>query len=62
MNNIKNKMMKYWNDESAQGTTEYILVLVVVVALAFVFKERITQIVGDKLGQIGGDIGGFNSK
>ena len=30
-----------WNDESGQGATEYILLLVVVVGLALVFKDKI---------------------
>lgn len=51
-----------WNDESGQGATEYILLLVIVVALAFVFKDRIMSIVQGKLEQLGGDIGGFSSK
>jgi Flp pilus assembly pilin Flp len=52
---------KLWNDESGQGATEYILLLVVVVALAMVFKQRIMAIVGDKLTELAGSIGSFNS-
>jgi len=51
-----------WKDESGQGATEYILLLVVVVAVALVFKERIMGIVKEKLGQLAGDIGGFTSQ
>ena len=50
-----------WSDESGQGATEYILLLVVVVALAMVFKQRIMGIVQEKLGDIGTAIGGFNT-
>lgn len=56
---IKNAVRNMWNDESAQGTSEYILVLVVVIAVAFIFKDKITQIVTDKMGEIGGKIGSF---
>lgn len=49
-------------DESGQGATEYILLLVVVVGLAMVFKGKIMTIVEEKLGAIGTDIGGFTSQ
>jgi len=49
-----------WNDESGQGATEYILLLVVVVALVMIFRPQIEQIVGDKLGQLSNTISGFN--
>lgn len=48
-------------DESGQGATEYILLLVVVVALAMVFKGEIMGIVKEKLGELTKDIGGFTS-
>ena len=50
-----------WKDESGQGATEYILLLVVVVALAMVFKQRIMAIVTEKLTALAGDISGFTS-
>jgi len=50
-----------WKDESGQGATEYILLLVVVVALAMVFKQRIMAIVQEKLTALAGDISGFTS-
>ncbi len=50
-----------WKDESGQGATEYILLLVVVVALAMVFKQRIMSIVQEKLTALAGDISGFTS-
>lgn len=51
-----------WKDESAQGATEYILLLVVVVAISFIFKDKIKSIVSEKLTTIQGDIGGFTSQ
>ena len=50
---------KLWKDESAQGATEYILLLVVVVGLAFVFKNQIKAAVESKMDQVSKDIGGF---
>lgn len=48
-----------WNDESAQGSAEYILLLVAVIAIAVIFKDRITSIVSEKMGSIGSEIGNF---
>ncbi len=42
---MKNFIKSLWKDESAQGATEYIMLLVVVVGLALLFKEKIqTQV------------------
>lgn len=48
-----------WKDESGQGATEYILLLVVVVALALLFRTQITDAVTAKLGEISNGIGQF---
>ncbi len=37
-NNFKVVATRFWKDESAQGATEYILLLVVVVAIATMFR------------------------
>jgi Flp pilus assembly pilin Flp len=47
-------------DESGQGATEYILLLVVVVAIALIFKNQIQQIVTSKIQEVSGSIGSFN--
>lgn len=52
-------LKKLWKDESAQGATEYILMLVVVVAIAMLFKNQIKGIVEGKVNQLGNDISGF---
>lgn len=49
-------------DESGQGTAEYVLLLVGIIAVGFIFKDQITNIVSEKLGQIQGDIMGFTSQ
>lgn len=46
-------------DESGQGATEYILLLVVVVALALMFRGKITEALREKLDELGSAIGGF---
>ena len=52
-------MKNLWKDESGQGATEYILLLVVVVALAMMFRDKISGVVKEKLESLGTDIGGF---
>lgn len=49
-----------WNDESGQGATEYILLLVVVVALALMFRTKITETLSAKLDELGSAIGAFS--
>jgi Flp pilus assembly pilin Flp len=60
MNKLKNFFNKLWNDESAQGATEYILLLVVVVGLGIMFKGRITKMLDTKMGDLEGKVGDFN--
>lgn len=49
-----------WKDESGQGATEYILLLVVVVALAFMFRDSIKAALSGKLDEVSKSIGIFN--
>jgi Flp pilus assembly pilin Flp len=49
MKSIKNLAQKLWNDESAQGATEYILLLVVVVAVVLLFKKQIMSAVSGQM-------------
>ena len=48
-----------WNDESAQGATEYILLLVAVVAVLAIFREKITSLLEGKLNDVASKIQGF---
>lgn len=57
MKKIKEIAVQLWNDESAQGATEYILLLVIVVALAITFRGKILEIVGQKLEELQSGIG-----
>ena len=52
-------LKKLWKDESAQGATEYILMLVVVVAIAMMFKDQIKGIISGKVSKLGNDINAF---
>lgn len=53
------KIKSLWADESAQGATEYILLLVVVVSLALIFRKRIQSAVTAAVGDTGTAIEGF---
>ncbi len=53
-------LKKLWKDESAQGATEYILMLVVVVAIAMLFREQIMGIIEGKVKTLGENIQSFN--
>ena len=55
-------MKNLWKDESGQGATEYILLLVVVVAIGMIFRNSITQTVKDKLAELSSSIGGFTGE
>ncbi len=59
MRKVTAMLKKLWKDESGQGATEYILLLVVVVALALLFRTRIMDALSAKLDQLSQDIGGF---
>ena len=60
-NKIKRGLIRLWKDESGQGATEYILILVVVSAIVFAFKEPIKAGIIDLTGKstkaVGDDIG-----
>lgn len=51
---LKTILKSLWRDESAQGATEYILLLVVVVAIVMAFKKPILTAVEAKMGELKG--------
>ena len=59
MKNVLTTLKNLWKDESGQGATEYILLLVVVVALAMMFRTRITETLQAKLVELSSKIGEF---
>lgn len=60
MTKFKNFSKKLFKNRRGQGATEYILLLVVVVALVFMFKEKIKATMDGKIGELSEQIGGFN--
>lgn len=59
INYLKQTFTKLVKDESGQNTTEYILLLVVVVAIAVVFKDQLKSLIESKISEVGGEIGKF---
>ncbi len=58
---LKAKAAAIWKDESAQGATEYILILVAVVTVAFIFKKQLTGFINDRLSNLGSGLGKFDA-
>ena len=58
MNKIKQALKKLWQDESGQGATEYILILVVVGVLIVAFKDKIVGIIEKRTEDVGGKLSG----
>ena len=56
---MKNTIKKLWQDESAQGATEYILMLVVVVSIAMMFRGKIVKLIEGKTDELGSKINSF---
>ncbi len=48
---------KLWCDESAVGVVEIILILVVLIALVIIFREQLTELVGNIFSSINSKAG-----
>ena len=63
LSNLRNRLRKnILKSKAGQGATEYILLLVVVVGLVMIFKEKIKGIMNDKVTALGSDISSVDSK
>ena len=58
---MKKFLHTLWKDESAQGATEYILMLVIVVGIAMMFKRQIMTVISGKIDQLSGEINGVTA-
>lgn len=56
------KRSKVGRDQRGQGMTEYALLLLVIVALVTIFKDKISSAVSGKLGEVGDKIGSFSGE
>lgn len=59
MESMKQFSKRVLKEESAQGATEYILLLVAVVAVVVLFKDRIKTQIDQLIGRLEGQIGDF---
>ncbi len=57
MKHISKLAKKLWKDESAQGATEYILLLVIVVAIVLMFRGRIQELLQGRIDALSGGLG-----
>lgn len=57
--NFKNLVKKLWKDESAQGMTEYILLVVGLVAVLFIFRDKFREVMDGAIGKMEGQINNF---
>lgn len=57
MRTVVNRIKAIWKDESAQGATEYILLIVIAVGLALMFGPRIKELLKGKVEEISGAMG-----
>lgn len=53
---MKKFIQKFWSDEAGQSTTEYILILAVVVMIAMKFKKEFGDRMSNIVGRVGGQI------
>lgn len=60
MKSLKNFSKKLLKNQSGQGATEYILLVVVIIALVAAFKEPIKRAISEKTNSLKDDITGFN--
>ena len=56
MKKLGKQLKALWRDESAQGATEYILLLVAIVALVLLFRDKFTQLGNQMMGEVSGKI------
>ncbi len=59
MTKIKSAVSRFMKDESGQGATEYILLLVVVVGLVVFFGPKVKEMIERKTAEVGGNVEGF---
>ena len=62
MKKFSQDLKNMWQDESAQGATEYIILMVVIVGLVLAFKGQIQEIVNNKIGELGNSISSVTSQ
>lgn len=51
-------LKRFWNEEDGMGVVEIALIIIVLVGLAVIFKDKITELVENILEKITGDAKG----
>lgn len=59
MSKLKKTFLNIWKDESGQGATEYILILVVVAVMVLVFKDELKKMIADRTKDMSAKVGTF---
>ena len=62
MSKIKKILVNIWKDESGQGATEYIMMLVLVAVVVLVFRKQIVGIIQKQSADMSGKISTFMSQ
>jgi Flp pilus assembly pilin Flp len=57
--NLRTRLARFWSDERGQSTTEYILILSVVVMVAMKFKSVFSQKLMQAVDNVGNNIDTF---
>ncbi|PWU13682.1 MAG: hypothetical protein C5B49_14410 [Bdellovibrio sp.] len=61
MKHLKAFAQQLWKDESGQGMAEYVLLIVVIIAVAAVFKDPIIKMVQGKMQVVSEKFGSFGN-
>ncbi len=62
MKKLKSFFKSKAKDQSGQGMAEYVLLIVVVVGVAFMFKDKIKGMVETKLNDVGSQFQSFDGR
>ncbi len=62
MKKLTNFTRKLWNDESGQGTAEYVLLIAIVVGVLIMFGPQIKKTMTAKVTEVTESISGFKSE
>ncbi|MBC7386616.1 MAG: hypothetical protein H7301_10720 [Cryobacterium sp.] len=57
---LKQSLERFFRDETGQSTTEYILILAVVVMIAMKFKDQVGKLISNRVDKLGDDLGKFD--
>jgi len=59
---IKEGVKKFLSDESGQGMTEYVFILLIIIAVLVTFRTQIQEAFQGKIGDLTSQIGNFSGE